>query len=203
MIISENEINTIFQNIIESKKREIELTKESDKNFNLFWQINTFEANAVGQVGEEFIKTLLKEAGIINHDTISSRKTIHDEYDIKIGNVKIEIKTARKGQHNTFQFNGFNPKYNWNLAICIGITDKELCYLILEKTNLFSKYEHSKRENTWWIKLKSETTKKLVCMNPKNDTNYKITLKFEKDMNKISEFLEEISYFLNKYNNLN
>ena len=86
--------NEILAKIIETKYKELEKFKTA----GIFEKINSFEGNAIGQIGEKFIKELCREFSIAFDD--SKNEVIHDEYDIIINNKKIEIKTARKGLKN-------------------------------------------------------------------------------------------------------
>lgn len=101
-------LKELLLRIIEEKHQELQQYKQ----FGIFDKIKDFEGNAIGQIGEKFIKELFKESGI-SLDNID-KEIIHDEFDILSNGKKIEIKTARKGlKNNTFQFSGINPKYNY------------------------------------------------------------------------------------------
>jgi len=88
-----------FIEIIERKHRELNLDKDYSQKFS---KIRDFEGNAIGQIGEEYIKMIVSEITEIVDDGV-----IHNEYDILTKSGKyIEVKTARKGRtNNTFQFN--------------------------------------------------------------------------------------------------
>ncbi|GMO58941.1 MAG: hypothetical protein Ta2D_04730 [Rickettsiales bacterium] len=160
-----SEIENKLLNVIENKYKE--LKKDIINKNNIFWKIKEFEGNAIGQIGESFVRDLVGELGF----KIENKENTHDEYDIKIGDIKIEIKTARKGiKNNTFQFNGFNPKYNYSYIIFIGIALDKAYYRIV-KANI--EYTHKDRKYTLNI---NDKDKKLVAMNPESQTNYKITL---------------------------
>ncbi len=61
----------------------------------IFSKIRDFEANAIGQIGEEFLKSVLNAIDGVINDGI-----IHDEYDIMTkSGVSFEVKTARKGRY--------------------------------------------------------------------------------------------------------
>ena len=57
-------------------------------------KINSFEGNAIGQIGEKFIKELCREFSIAFDD--SKNEVIHDEYDIIINNKKIEFEIIKE-----------------------------------------------------------------------------------------------------------
>jgi CRISPR/Cas system-associated exonuclease Cas4 (RecB family) len=176
-----DKINNILQSIIKKKYEELEKNK-INKN-NLYWMIDFFEANAVGQIGETFIRNLIENLGY----KIDNKENTHDEYDVKIKDIKIEIKTARKGKNNnTFQFNGFNPKYNYSFIICIGIAPNAAYYKIIK-----SKIIYVHKDRRYKISLDGKTYKSLVAMNPQNQTNYKLTLT-DKDLLPLDNLIEEL-----------
>ena len=113
----------LMQEVINRKYEELNYDKKNQNN--IFWKITGFEANAIGQIGEEFVKEVFRKFNVKFDDT---KKHIHDEYDILLDDgIKIEIKTARKGKkRDTFQFNGINPKYNFNYIICVAILEDDL-----------------------------------------------------------------------------
>ncbi|GAA9838635.1 hypothetical protein VN0558_12690 [Helicobacter pylori] len=105
------DLEQTFLKIIEKKHEELNL----GQGYNaIFSKIRDFEANAIGQIGEEFLKSVLNAIDGVINDGI-----IHDEYDIMTkSGVFFEVKTARKGRtNNTFQFNGINPRYNYDFLI--------------------------------------------------------------------------------------
>ncbi|WAM01223.1 hypothetical protein NWE60_00930 [Mycoplasmopsis felis] len=146
--------NDLMLKIIEEKYKELKLDKK-DIN-NIFWKIVEFEGNAIGLIGEKFIRELFNYYGI---KILSNKnKTIHNEYDVIVDTGKklyLEIKTARQGRKNpTFQFNGINPNYNYDYLICIGITQSEILYKIISKHNDFvhqwQNKQRSLSKNRWW-----------------------------------------------------
>jgi hypothetical protein len=82
-----------FIEIIERKHNELVLGKDYTQKFS---KIKDFEGNAIGQIGEEYIKAIVSEITEIVDDKDS---IIHNEYDILTKSGKyFEVKTARKGR---------------------------------------------------------------------------------------------------------
>lgn len=183
-----NDLEEIFKKIIEKKYVESGFEKENNEKFS---KIKPFEANAIGGIGEEFIKEILSKL-----TKILDEGTIHNEYDVCTeSGVRFEIKTARKGKtNNTFQFNGINPQYNYNYLICIGICFDKIVYRIFEKNNI--SYKHEKENRGYVIEQKKDEynnnsiNKKLVSMNPGNQVNFKLTLN-------ISEMSDLQNFYVN------
>lgn len=175
--------NEILVKIIETKYKELEKFKTA----GIFEKINSFEGNAIGQIGEKFIKELCREFSIAFDD--SKNEVIHDEYDIIINNKKIEIKTARKGlKNNNLQFNGINPRYNHDYIILIGLEPTKAGFLIIPGKEI---YDHKTR--SFYLNI-NDKNKKLIQMNPDNQVNYKLTLSFNelKDISEITKELRKI-----------
>lgn len=169
-------LNEILKNLIEEKYNEIAHFKQS----GIFEKINDFEANAVGQVGEKFVKMVFENLGIEMQDF---GEVIHDEFDICLKDgTKIEIKTARKGlKNNTFQFNGINPNYNCKYIICIGLSAKAAFFKIVSGEKI---YNHKTRK--FYLNVGGKQ-KQIVAMNPHNLANFKLTLSL-KDLEPIEDF---------------
>jgi len=179
----------LMQEIIDKKYKELNYDRRN-KN-NIFWKITEFEANAIGQIGEEFVREIFKKFNLKFDET---KKNVHDEYDILLDDrTKIEIKTARKGKKNdTFQFNGINPRYTPDFIIFVGILENNLFYRILSKSKI--EYRHKGRK----FMVDLETTKKqLVKMNPNNEVNFKLTLN-KKELKDINDLEKELKSILEK-----
>lgn len=177
-------LNELLANIIESKYEELGLTQPDE---GIFHKIKFFEGNAIGQIGENFVKQVFIQAELPLDDL---RDVVHDEYDILSNGRKIEIKTARKGaKNNSFQFNGINPLYNHDYIILLGITTNSVHYNIISKPAI---YDHHLRKHFLNV---NETRKQLVAMNPGNSVNYKLTLQLSQ-LKPISSFVEELHSLL-------
>ena len=163
--MEKKELNKVLKEIIVEKSK-------NNIHQGIFSDLYLLEANAVGQIGEIFIKKLLNLLNVKVDTGIET--TIHDEYDVLLKDgTKIEVKTARLGVNKTYQFNGINPRYNYDYIILLGISEKEAHYLIIKGK---VKYNHPTQKYS--LKVNDEE-KNLVAMNPKNDANYKLTLKQE------------------------
>ncbi len=177
-------IEDTFLQIIEKKHRELNLGKDYSQKFS---KIRDFEGNAIGQIGEEYLKLIISSiTQIVEHEVI------HNEYDIVTASGKYcEVKTARKGRsNNTFQFNGINPKYNYDYLICLGICEDKLLYRIFKKTEI--KYEHKERNH---FMIQGDYRRQLVQMNPDNLVNLKLTISIA-DLFDISTFIGELKSIL-------
>lgn len=175
-----------FIEIIERKHNELGLGKDYTQKFS---KIKDFEGNAIGQIGEEYIKAIVSEITEIIDDKDS---IIHNEYDILTKSGKyFEVKTARKGRsNNTFQFNGINPRYNYNYLICLGVCEDKLLYRIFLKSE--TQYIHKDRNH---FIIQGEYKRQLVKMNPNNEVNLKLTISIN-DLYDISNLINELNVLL-------
>ncbi|MCL2073377.1 MAG: hypothetical protein FWH18_05640 [Marinilabiliaceae bacterium] len=184
-MLNVKDLEQFLLKIIERKHEELNLGRDYRSKFS---KIRDFEANAIGQIGEEFAKAIISKYTKIIDDGI-----IHNEYDIQteIG-ILFEVKTARKGrQNNTFQFNGINPNYNYNYLLCIGICEDSIHYRIFEKREI--SYVHKERK--FYIK-QGDLSKQLVQMNPQNQVNYKLTLNL-RELFSIESLSEQLASIFN------
>lgn len=177
------DINHLLLEIIESKYNELQKYKEKS---GIFEKIVNFEGNAIGQIGEKFVKEVFRGLGIKMQDF---GEVVHDEFDICLeNNTKIEIKTARKGlKNNTFQFSGINPHYNCDYILCIGLSLEAAFFKIIKGNKI---YNHKERK--FYLKV-NDKERQLVAMNPGNQANYKLTLQL-KDLDRIETFIDSIRY---------
>ncbi len=180
-------INVIMEGIINKKYEELNNEQNSEDRF---LKIKSFEGNAIGQIGETFVKKIFKEFEIPIRDI--GKETIHDEYDIMSGDYKIEIKTARKGRkNNSFQFNGINPLYNHDYIILIGLTTSKIYYQIIDGK---IRYDHHARKSYVIVNNKE---KQLVSMNPGNAVNYKVTLTIN-ELKEINTLVDDLKNLFQK-----
>lgn len=126
-------LNAMLKTLIDEKHAELARFKER----GIFEKINDFEANAIGQIGEKFVRAVFVDLGFKMQDF---GEVIHNEFDICLNDgTKIEVKTARKGLKNdTFQFNGINPNYNCKFIICIGLSAKAAFFKIISGKKIYN-----------------------------------------------------------------
>ncbi len=138
-----------------------------------------------GKLAKKLVKTIFQR---LNLPVDDHRETIHDEFDLLSNGRKIEIKTARKGlKRNSFQFNGINPRYQYDLLILIGISPQSVGHRILQKSDIH--YAHGRGRN--YFAQIGENEKQLVKMNPNNEVNFKLTLHL-KELENIENFADEL-----------
>ena len=81
-----------------------------------------------GQIGEDFIRRFLAEAGIpVSH---GSRVT---PTDLLIADHRFEVKTASLGANGTFQFNHIRLDRTYQYLLCLGIAPRSIVFLAWRK----------------------------------------------------------------------
>jgi hypothetical protein len=76
-----------------------------------------------GEIGEEFIRRFLRQAGIeVGHDKRTSAT------DMRISGHRFEIKTASMGAKKTFQFNHVRLDRNYQYLLLLGICPNKIVY---------------------------------------------------------------------------
>ena len=76
-----------------------------------------------GEIGEEFIRRYVKNAGIEVTKGGRTAKT-----DMRIANRGFEVKTASLGANGTFQFNHVRLDRNYKYLLCLGICPNEIMF---------------------------------------------------------------------------
>lgn len=163
----------IVKKVVDNKYDLLYKNQNKDK---IFWKINFFEANAIGDIGHKIITKILDNSNI--------KRSVHtygyhDEFDLILYDKhKIEIKTARNSQKNTLQFNGIDPRHNHDYIIFLGLSSENIKYRIARKNDII--WNHSKKG--YYIKYcvdGLQKQKKLTKMNPDNNSSHKITFNWK------------------------
>ncbi len=76
-----------------------------------------------GEVGEQFIERYLKA-----HEITVGNGHRASETDRRIGNVRIEVKTASLGSGGTFQFNHVRLDKGYEYLVCLGVCPQEIVF---------------------------------------------------------------------------
>ena len=81
-----------------------------------------------GEIGEEFIRRFLDQHEIrVGNGGRTSRT------DLRIGNLRFEIKTASLGANGTFQFNHVRLDRQYDYLLCLGICPHQVVFNMWRK----------------------------------------------------------------------
>lgn len=117
-----------------------------------------------GEIGEEFIRRYLTQNGLEVSNGNRTSKT-----DVRVNQLKFEIKTASLGANQTFQFNHVRLDRDYDYLLCLGICPHEVVF------------------NMWRKGVVAENRAgRLVRMAEGQSVTYKLTKKLS-DMMEISE----------------
>ncbi len=81
-----------------------------------------------GEIGEEFIRRYLAHNGIETGNGGRTSRT-----DLRIGDLRLEIKTASLGANRTFQFNHVRLDRQYDHLICLGICPDRVVFEMWRK----------------------------------------------------------------------
>ncbi|OQX28774.1 MAG: hypothetical protein B0D92_07255 [Spirochaeta sp. LUC14_002_19_P3] len=104
----------------------------------LFGQIKIISNTKVGSVGQDFIILLCSELGIKYElpKTKSGQDATQSPWDIKIMNIKFELKTATEDIHNHFQFNHIRYHRTYDALLCLGVSPSSLRFGVWSKADV-------------------------------------------------------------------
>ena len=148
-----------------------------------FVGIKTVSNTKVGSVGQDFIESLceiLSMQCLFPLNKVNTRAK-QSSWDIEIGGVKFELKTATEDTGGNFQFNHVRYHREYDALLCLGVTPNELYFGV-------------------WSKAEVVTGKagKLVTMEKGANASYKLTKK-PSTLMPISSFEEKIKEFTTKF----
>ena len=82
-----------------------------------------------GEVGEKFIIRYLSQFGI----KAESGENRTSKTDLRICDVKFEVKTASLGANGTFQYNHVRLDRDYNYLLCVGLCPDQVVYSLWRK----------------------------------------------------------------------
>jgi hypothetical protein len=146
--------------------------------------IKTVANTSVGDVGQDFIECLCDALNIQNSPPKKSdgSRQRQNPWDIEIGGVTFEVKTATEDVSGSFQFNHIRYHRQYNAVLCLGVSPNELFF------NVWTKSEVSTGE-----------AGKLVSMEKGANASYKLT-KRKNQLHSIDKFEKVILEFIDRYN---
>ncbi len=81
-----------------------------------------------GEIGEEFIRRYLSRHGI---EAGNGGRT--SQIDLRVGDIRFEVKTASLGANGTFQFNHVRLDRMYDYLLCLGICPHNVVYNMWRK----------------------------------------------------------------------
>lgn len=145
---------------------------------SLYYKLNLLKANNSGLIGEFLIKKLCKKCNVSIIDFCKNKILKDGTYDFIINNKKVEIKTARIGNNNSFQHESLRNNGS-DYYIFIDILPKYYYLTIIKKFNFFEKHEilnikpHLRKGTSNVFKM--DLKEKHILNGIKNKISFKIT----------------------------
>ncbi len=81
-----------------------------------------------GEIGEEFVRRFLDQNGITVGNGGRTSRT-----DLRIGDLRFEVKTASLGANGTFQFNHVRLDRQYDYLLCLGICPHQVVFNMWRK----------------------------------------------------------------------
>lgn len=148
-----------------------------------FIGIKTVSNTKVGCVGQDFIENLCNELLIPCNFPLSTLniRLKQSSWDIEIGGVKFELKTATEDVGGSFQFNHVRYHRPYDALLCLGVTPNELYFGLWSKADVVT----GKAGN-------------LVSMEKGANASYKLTKK-PSHLFPIADFEQKVKEFTSKF----
>jgi hypothetical protein len=151
------------------------------------WQGHKFEISKListtekGDMGEDFLSSVLKECGYQNVEVVKGRRGHFDVEVKQIPNiVQFEVKVATEDTNSHFQFNGIRYDTKYTHLFCFGISPNDIGYIIINKNDLNN---HS-----------------MVSMAKGSNSSFKLT-KNKKDLKNFDIFCDDMKIITGILNN--
>ncbi len=129
MITQSEAQNKLLEMIVD--KRKFVLDKWHGSAFEKFKLISTTEK---GDIGEDFLKVLLKNCGYNDVNVVSGRR---GHYDVSVKHdkktAKFEVKVATLDTNRSFQFNGIRYDTQYTHLFCLGVSPDKIGYMMVQK----------------------------------------------------------------------
>ena len=148
-----------------------------------FIGIKSITNTAVGAVGQDFIEHLCTLHNIsfeVPHNREEQRAN-QSPWDIKIGGITFELKTATEDTHGKFQFNHIRYHRDYQAVICMGISPNDVYFNVWSKADITTG-----RAGT------------LVSMEKSGNASYKLS-KSKSNLKSIAVFQEILEDFIDNF----
>ena len=156
-----------------------EFNDDSKWDGAILGKIKTISNTKVGSVGQRFIEKLCGQLSIPYSfpTNLKGKRSAQSPWDIKILNIKFELKTATEDTSGKFQFNHIRYHRTYDALLCLGVCPANLYFGV-------------------WSKADVTTNKAglLVSMEKSANASYKLT-KDPKQLHEIAAFHSEITKF--------
>ena len=166
--------------LIEALKKNVD---DSKWKSGVFIGIKTVSNTKVGNVGQDFIEGLCGVLSIPCSFPLkeNGKRSTQSPWDIKINDIKFELKTATEDVNGSFQFDHVRYHRPYDAVLCLGVTPNELYFRM-------------------WSKAEITTQKagKLASMEKQANASFKLTKK-PRVLFPITEFSQKLTEFTKKY----
>jgi len=150
---------------------------------SLFEHIRRVPNTKVGDVGQDFIEELCGAFKLNCNFPLNTKgqRAKQSPWDIKIGNISFELKTATEDVSGAFQFNHIRYHRSYDAVLCLGVSPSKIYFNV-------------------WSKAEVTTGKagRLVSMEKGANASYKLT-KRPDSLLSISDFYPRLTKFIGDF----
>jgi hypothetical protein len=162
------------------------LDKHADANKWIdapFEKIRRLPNTKVGDAGQDFIEALCDRCGLLTAfpEGTGGKRSKQSPWDIDIGGIQFELKTATEDVSKSFQFNHVRYARKYQALLCLGISPTDIFFNV-------------------WSKAQVTTGKAgtLVSMEKSGSASYKLTKRIV-DLKSIDEFEVTMREFITNF----
>jgi hypothetical protein len=148
-----------------------------------FEKIRRIPNTKVGDVGQDFIEALCEQCSFTTAfpEKTDGKRSKQSPWDIEIGGIKFELKTASEDVKKRFQFDHIRYARDYQALLCLGISPSDIFFNV-------------------WSKADVATGKsgKLVSMEKSGSASYKLTKRLV-DLKSIDDFEATMREFITNF----
>jgi hypothetical protein len=148
-----------------------------------FEKIRRIPNTKVGDAGQDYVEALCQLYGLSCRfpEDGKGKRSKQSPWDIEIGGIRFELKTATEDVSNSFQFNHVRYARDYQALLCLGIGPDAVWF------NLWSKAD-----------VATGKAGRLVSMEKSGSASYKLT-KRKADLLPIDQFQSVVGAFVNDF----
>ena len=99
-----------------------------------FEKIKRISNTKVGDVGQDFVEDLCTQIGLdVGFPGSGQERARQSPWDICIGTIRFELKTATEDTSKSFQFNHIRYHRQYDALLCVGISPDQIYFGVWDK----------------------------------------------------------------------
>ncbi len=176
--------NSVYQETINNLKKPPKFNEK-----DIYYKLKLLSIDARGSFGQRFLVNAFKQNGFKSYNDKDQNK----DWDIKLKNYRIELKTATLDVNNKFQHEGIHKTDNYDLLVFLDIAPNQ----IFLKGMLYNEIDFEK------LHLRGGGRKTATGTGYKYDYNLKEHLKEKNEIVILEDFRRHANIWIEKLNKIN